>query len=232
MIMMKLVYAHRFAEENQMLMSRDPQPTGSKPFVEIAAEAASERPQRAAKQELWRRSAPAATPLRESTLRRIPRFFALPLMLLGAVGLISFRCALVKQIPQLAGVYRLMGAPVNCFGLDIRNLRSRLVEEYSRKVLAIDGEIVNLRKDSNHAPPVELTIRAANGQSKYAWTTRMAKSRLEPGEILAFHARLASPPADGADMVVRFAREESAPPRERENAPPREKSVGLGAIRR
>jgi hypothetical protein len=101
--------------------------------------------------------------------------------------------------------------PVNLAGLELRDLHSRIVLDGSRKVLTIEGEIVNLRRQANRVPPVALTVRGENGLDRYAWTTQAPKSRLQPGEKIAFRARLASPPEDGADVLVRFAKLDEAP---------------------
>jgi hypothetical protein len=69
-------------------------------------------------------------------------------------------------------------------------------------------------------PPVALTVLGADGQAKYAWTTPAPKARLEAGETIAFRARLAAPPAEGADVLVRFASAEpKALPANREFLP-------------
>ncbi len=49
-------------------------------------------------------------------------------------------------------------------------------------------------------------MRGPNGLDRYAWTAPTPKSRLEGGEKIAFRARLASPPEDGAEVLVRFAK--------------------------
>jgi hypothetical protein len=126
----------------------------------------------------------------------------------GALALVIAACA--RVLPIAAPAYAAIGLPVNLIGLELRNVRSRIVTEGARKVLTIDGEIANLRRESLRAPPVALTVRGENGQAKYAWTTQAPKARLEGGETIAFRARLASPPADGADVLVRFAKVEEA----------------------
>jgi hypothetical protein len=87
----------------------------------------------------------------------------------------------------------------------LREVRSHIEMDGARKVLAVEGEIANVRRESRSVPPVALTVRGEDGQAKYAWTMRAAKSRLEPGETIAFRARLAAPPESGADVLVRFS---------------------------
>jgi hypothetical protein len=73
-------------------------------------------------------------------------------------------------------------------------------------VLVTEGEIVNIRRERNNVPAVTLAVRGANGLDRYSWTAPTPKARLEAGEKIAFRARLASPPEDGAEVLVRFAR--------------------------
>ena len=108
----------------------------------------------------------------------------------------------MRALPPMAGAYSAIGLPVNLAGLELRDLHSRIVMDGARKVLTIEGEIVNIRREPNRVPPVALAVRGENGLDRYAWTTPAPKSRLEPGEKIAFRARLASPPEDGADVLV------------------------------
>ncbi len=140
-----------------------------------------------------------------------PRRASLPpvVVVLGLMAalaaLLGLRQAIVRNVPQMAGLYAAIGAPVNLVGLDLREVRSRLVVEGERKVLSVEGEIVNLRRDATPAPPLLVTVRGEDGRDRYAWTVRPQKSQLAPGEKIPFRARLVSPPADGADVLVRFA---------------------------
>jgi hypothetical protein len=54
-------------------------------------------------------------------------------------------------------------------------------------------------------PRLRFAVRNATGQEIYAWTAKPSRSILEPGDKLPFRSRLASPPADASDVLVRFA---------------------------
>jgi hypothetical protein len=178
----------------------------------ISAEASSEVARAPSYEELWGDPRRVARQVQLAPRqRRRPSFAAAALAaVLGAMALIGMREKVVSVLPPAAAVYAAVGLPVNLPGLELRGVHSRIVMEGERKVLAIEGEIVNLRREANQVPPVALTVRAENGQGKYAWTTRAPKSRLEPGETIAFRARLASPPEGGSDVLVRFASLEEA----------------------
>lgn len=173
---------------------------------EIAAEARSEFAHAPSYEELWGRPRPAvARPAPERVGDRWPVMATILAILLGATALIAMRERIVRILPPSASVYGAIGLPVNLAGLELRGVRSQIVMDGPRKVLTVEGEIVNIRRETNRVPPVSLAIRGENGLDRYRWTASAAKSKLEPGEKIMFRARLASPPEDGADVLVRFA---------------------------
>ena len=136
-------------------------------------------------------------------------FAAIVATVIGAMALIGLREKIVRISPRAAAPYAAVGLPVNLDGLAFAGVRSRVEREGTRRALVVEGEIVNLRRDANLLPPLALSVRGADGQDKYAWTTRAPKTRLEGGERVAFRARLTAPPEDGAEVLVRFARNEN-----------------------
>ncbi len=180
--------------------------------AEISAEASSESPRAPTYEELWRepRRLAASISLAPAPRDRLPGWAAAVAILLGASALIALREKIVDVAPPAAKAFAAIGLPVNLAGLELREVRSHIEMDGARKVLAVEGEIANMRRESRSVPPVALTVRGEDGQAKYAWTTRAAKSRLEPGETIAFRARLASPPESGADVLVRFSSLEEA----------------------
>ncbi len=181
-----------------------PQPRDAR---EIAAEASSDVARSPSYDELWGRpQRPAVRPLPEPRRDRWPILATILAILIGASALIAMRERIVRLLPPAAGAYGAIGMPVNLAGLELRDVHSRIVMDGSRKVLTVEGDIVNIRRNQNRVPMVALAIRGENGLERYNWTTPAPKSRLEPGEKIAFRARLASPPEDGADVLVRFAK--------------------------
>jgi hypothetical protein len=147
----------------------------------------------------------AAKPSQSSSLI----FAAIVATLIGAMALVALREKIVRIAPRAAAAYAAIGLPVNVLGLELSGLRSHVEPEGARKALLVEGWIVNLRGDPNPLPPLVLALRGADGQDKYAWTTRAPKARLEGGEKVTFHARLASPPEDGVEVLAHFARNEN-----------------------
>ncbi|QGM98859.1 hypothetical protein [Methylocystis parvus] len=192
---------------------------------EIAAEASSDMLHAPSYDELWGRpSRAAARDLPERKRDRWPVFATIVAIIIGATALIAMRDRIVRIFPPLSTAYRAVGMPVNLAGLELRDVHSRIVMDGPRKVLVTEGEIVNIRREANRVPSITLAVRGANGLDRYTWSAPTPKPRLEAGEKVAFRARLASPPEDGADVLVRFAKLEetkAAPP-----LPPSHKSIG------
>ena len=142
---------------------------------------------------------------RRSLLRRL---FSLPvlilLMLAALLSALNWRAGMVRHFPQTASLYAAVGLPVNLRGLFFQDVKSRNEFEDGTSVLVLEGTIVNLTTRTLEVPRLRFALRNAAGQEVYAWTAQPTKSTLGSGNGLPFRARLASPPADGRDVIVRF----------------------------
>ncbi|MGJ0509455.1 MAG: hypothetical protein ACR652_20505 [Methylocystis sp.] len=175
---------------------------------DIAAEASSGAAPASDDEEIWSR--PARAPVRRDppsgARDRWPIVATIVAIIIGATALIAMRERIVRILPPAAVGYRALGLPVNLAGLELREVRSRIEMDGARRILVVEGEVANLRRDTNRVPPLALAVRDSGGLQRYAWTSPSPKSRLDAGESIAFRARLASPPDDGVDVLVRFAR--------------------------
>ena len=87
---------------------------------------------------------------------------------------------------------------------DIRRLLIGCSDSHRVLTLVIEGTIVNLTTRTLDVPRLRFALRSASGHEVYAWTAQPAKPTLGSGNGLPFRARLASPPPDGRDVIVRF----------------------------
>lgn len=153
--------------------------------------------------DLWRE--PPREPEPSAKSSRLPLVAAIVAILLGAMALIGLRDKIVRVAPPMSALYSAVGLKVRPAGLELRGVSSKIVAEGSHKTLTVEGEIVNLRREANNVPPVALAVRGADGRARHAWTAPAPKARLEAGEKATFRARLVSPPADGVEVLARFA---------------------------
>jgi predicted Zn finger-like uncharacterized protein len=154
-------------------------------------------------------SKPARRPL---PLRPAPRkasrkgLAAAALTLAGAlvVSAIAARATIVHAIPDLAGLYAAVGLPVNLRGLEFRDVRTTSETQDGIAVLVIEGEVANVAKHAVEVPRVRLAVLGAGGQELYSWTALLPRSTLSEDEKVPFRSRLASPPPEGREVLVRF----------------------------
>jgi predicted Zn finger-like uncharacterized protein len=139
-------------------------------------------------------------------LAALPRTPMLVLLLFGLVGGAIFgRERIVAAAPATARLYAAVHLPVNPLGLDLTGVRSELVLNGSDQLLVVEGEILNRRGRKIEVPPLRLAVRGPDGLELYTWTNEPPRKTLAPAETARFRARLASPPAEGREVLVRFA---------------------------
>jgi len=138
-------------------------------------------------------------------LGRTAKTFAALLILGCAMGAVGARETIVKAVPSAARIYAALGLPVNLRGLALDNVRTNIFDSGDRKVLIVEGAIVNLRDSSRETPNMRIALRGLNKQELYVWTAPAPKARLGPNEEVAFRTRLAAPPDGVSDVLVRFA---------------------------
>ncbi len=142
---------------------------------------------------------------RRKVKRRSSKWTALILVLLGFnVALIGARNEVVRYLPQTASLFAAIGLPVNLRSLSFEDVKITREERDGVPVLSVEGNIVSVAKRPVEVPRLRFAIRNTSGQEIYAWTAAAPRSILEPGEKIEFRSRLASPPAEAADVMVRF----------------------------
>jgi predicted Zn finger-like uncharacterized protein len=117
---------------------------------------------------------------------------------------IAARGTVVRAIPDLAGFYAAAGLPVNLRGLEFRDVRTTSETQDGIAVLVIEGDVVNVAKHTVEVPRVRLAVLGNTGQELYSWTALLPRSTLSEEEKVSFRSRLASPPTEGREVLVRF----------------------------
>lgn len=142
---------------------------------------------------------------RRESKRRSSRWTAIILVLVAFnVAVVGARNEVVRYLPQTASLFAAIGMPVNLRNLKFENVSISKNTENGVPTLIVDGVIVSSGNASTEVPRLRFSIRNVAGHEIYTWTALPSRSILEPGEKLEFHSRLASPPADAADVLVRF----------------------------
>jgi predicted Zn finger-like uncharacterized protein len=142
---------------------------------------------------------------RRTALQRIVSMPVLIMVLLAILlAALQWRVALVRHFPQTASLFSMLGMPVNLRGLTFLDVKSRGEFIDGAMVLVVEGTIVNLTPRTLEIPRLRFGLRNGLGQEVYAWTALPSKTLLGSGDGLPFRSRLAAPPPDGRDVIVRF----------------------------
>jgi len=133
---------------------------------------------------------------------RIPALLIALALIAGAILL--WRNDLVRHVPQTASLFSAIGLPVNVRGLVFEGVTVSKETNDGMTVLVVEGKIVSSSSKPADVPRLRFAVRNAAGAEIYSWTAQPPRSVLGPGETVPFRSRLASPPAEGVDVMVRF----------------------------
>jgi predicted Zn finger-like uncharacterized protein len=140
--------------------------------------------------------------------RRSGRWPGLPTIILVLAGIIAallnWRETVVRFVPQTASLFSAVGLPVNLRGLSFDDVKTSVEGQDGVTVLVVEGTIANLTRQPLEVPRLRFAVRNGAGYEVYAWTALPAEPVLAPGGRAPFRSRLASPPTDAQDIIVRF----------------------------
>ena len=120
------------------------------------------------------------------------------------VALLVWRADMVRLLPQTAAFYKMAGFDVNLRGLAFKDVKVTSETVDGKQVLVIEGVIVGETKKPVDIPRLRFSVRDAQGAEIYAWNTVLEQTTLKPGDHAWFKSRLASPPAEGRNIDIRF----------------------------
>jgi predicted Zn finger-like uncharacterized protein len=127
----------------------------------------------------------------------------LALIVIDAI-VVGWRNDFVRAMPQTASFFAAIGMPVNLRGLTFDKLATSTEEHERVPILVLDGDIINVSRKIIELPHLRFAVRNAAHEEIYSWTAAPPRTLLPPGEAVAFRTRLASPPPDAHDVLVRF----------------------------
>jgi predicted Zn finger-like uncharacterized protein len=120
------------------------------------------------------------------------------------VALMVWRADVVRLLPQTASFYKMVGFDVNLRGLTFKDVKVTTETVEGKPVLVIEGVIVGDGRKTVELPRLRFSVRDGQGAEIYAWNTVLEQTTLKPGDHAAFKSRLASPPAEGKSIDIRF----------------------------
>lgn len=141
--------------------------------------------------------------------RQIPSWAIASLIvaaLSGVIGVgIAARDSVVAAVPDLAGLYGLIGLDINLRGLSFADVRTYRRVEDTTPVLVVEGRIENVSDRDRPVPEIRFGLRSPTGREVYAWTMSPARPEIAAGGSMTFKSKLPTPPDAAVDVQVRFA---------------------------
>ncbi len=129
------------------------------------------------------------------------------------MGLVGLRNPIVAAAPRVATLYELAGLKTNLAGLELARVSARTVLDGDRRVLLVEGDVVNRTEQTRPARGMNVSVLGSDGATLYSWNVATPRQSLAAGEQAAFVARLASPPTAGEQIAIEFNRsQETAAP--------------------
>lgn len=121
-----------------------------------------------------------------------------------AVALVVWRTDVVRLMPQTASFFQSVGLGVNLRNLNFEGIKVSTEMVNGNRVFIIEGEITASTRKPIELPRLRFVLQDERGADIYAWNSVLEQSVLKPGERVAFKSRLASPPPEARNIVVRF----------------------------
>jgi predicted Zn finger-like uncharacterized protein len=152
----------------------------------------------------------AARRIRRQAVRRRRRWplpgWTTAILTLVAInaGLIAYRTEVVRLAPQTASLFAAIRLPVNLRGLVFADVVTETETHEGVTVLVVAGTIASTAPRPVEVPRLRFAVRNERGHEIYTWTAQAPRNVLAPAGAVAFRSRLASPPHEGRDVLVRF----------------------------
>ncbi|WP_269716592.1 DUF3426 domain-containing protein [Caulobacter sp. NIBR2454] len=128
----------------------------------------------------------------------------LGLMALTLVLAVVFRADVARVWPRTAGVYDLIGMPVNNVGLIIEGLKAQPSLEGGHAALTVTGVIRNIRATPVVSPPLQVSLLNPQGKRVAGKLAAAADPTIPAGEVRHFAIVILDPPSTARDLEIRF----------------------------
>jgi hypothetical protein len=145
---------------------------------------------------------PAARRKRSWLLSRLQSAILALVILDGIV--VGWRADFVRALPHTASFYAAIGMPVNLRGVAFDELTTNTEQDEGVPILVVEGNVTNNAGKMIDVPRLRFAVRNSAREEIYSWTAVPPRAALAAGEAVASRTRLASPPADAHDVLLRF----------------------------
>lgn len=153
----------------------------------------------------FRRQSRMGRQLPLARVRRTVRIASFIVLAVVLVAVVTLRTSIVRQFPDLAGVYAAAGLGVNVVGLDFRNVHTLRSLKGGAQLLTVEATIYSVSNRPAAVPSVVVTLLDKEGAALYEWSVSPVARSLRPGESVDFSTELPHPPEGAESVKLTFA---------------------------
>lgn len=156
-----------------------------------------------------RRGMIAALPM--SRVRRLFRMATAITLIAIVASAIALRTDIVRAVPQLDGLYSLVGLGTNVVGLDFTDVKTLGTTRDGNNVLIVTAKISNITNRLAYVPSVLVSLVGTENQVLYEWTVTPSVREILPGDLLGIDAQLTGPPQGVSAVRLSFVEGRNRP---------------------
>ncbi len=153
---------------------------------------------------LARRKLDIARKLPLARIRRAGRVVLAVCVLAFVAIALLMRTDIVRAVPELDSVYRLVGLGTNVVGLDFTEIETLRTTRDGNAVLVVTARIGNVTPAIAQVPPVLVSLLGEDGAMIYEWSVNPAERSILPGDVIAIDTQLTNPPQGVERVRLRF----------------------------
>ena len=133
-----------------------------------------------------------------------------PVAVLAGLALVAaavpYRDQVVRLVPDLAGLYALVGLEVNVRGLAFSSFTATREVVAGLPVMRIEGTLSNVSGTAREVGTLRIALMGEQGEELFAWTVEPDAESLAAGAVLPIASELTAPPPNASGVAVRFLR--------------------------
>lgn len=118
--------------------------------------------------------------------------------------LVLCREPIVRILPDLASLYRVVGMEVNVIGLEFGQIKTERRHDNGSVSLVVTGIVRNITNKPIVLPKVLVSLQTSGSEEVYAWSIDPSVTYLDIGEAVEFETKLTDPPAIADNVKLSF----------------------------
>lgn len=153
---------------------------------------------------ITKRNRALANAMPAARVRRLWAFGSVFSLVATVLVLVLCREPIVRILPDLASLYRLVGMEVNVIGLEFGQIKTERRHDNGNVSLVVTGIVRNITNKPIELPKVLVSLQTSGSEEVYAWSIDPSVSYLDIGEAVEFETKLTDPPAIADNVKLSF----------------------------